>query len=119
MARKLEQEVNGTKADPIEISSKHNLMGFDPEELVKDVREIISLTETASLAGQPVSDMKKFLKAERGYHMGALAQCVKLERMEPPEARDWWLTVKTYAEHAGLDDPDLIDVMEGRTRADA
>lgn len=111
MAKKLEQDTNAANGRPIEVSTSHNLVGLDPEKLVEDVREVISLQDSHKEAGQPISDQKKALKSERGYHMGGFAACMKLERMDPVERRDWWLTVKTYAEQMGLDDPDLVDQM--------
>lgn len=111
MAKKLEQDTNAANGEPVQVSTRHNLEGLDPDQLVSDVREIISLQEELKEAGEPIKDQKKSLKSERGYHMGGFQVCMKLERMDPVERRDWWLTVRTYAERIGLNDPDLVDQM--------
>lgn len=121
MARKLKPE-NSRKnegdadADQDAAASLAN-SGFNPELLVKHVQEVIGKTDELTEHGQPLKDRKKELKSEFGYNMKAFGVCLSMERAEPLEARDMWLTIKAYAEHKGLDNPDLVDLMEPEKEA--
>ncbi|WP_296203182.1 hypothetical protein [uncultured Hyphomicrobium sp.] len=112
MAKKLEQSRKTKKDEPVQVASLKNLTGLDAPQLVQDVKDVSKLVEDLKEAGTPVSDHKKLLKSERGYHMGAFAQCMKLARMDPVEAKDFWLTLSTFAEEIGVTQPDLVEAME-------
>jgi hypothetical protein len=120
MARTLGQEIaRGGASKPAGSNGKRPLTGtdkahfesFDAAALKEDVNRLVDMADKAREAFQPVKDEKKKLKAERGYHMGGFGVCIQLRRMDPVEARSMWLTIKTYAVDAGLDDPDLVDRM--------
>lgn len=112
MAKKLEQSQKAKKDEPVQVASIRNLTGLDAAQLVQDVRNVSKMVEEAKEAGAPISDHKKLLKSERGYHMGAFAQCMRMARMDPVEAKDFWLTISTFADEIGVTKPDLVEAME-------
>jgi hypothetical protein len=111
MARKLKGDEK--VAAPANVSHGANLIGYDPQQLKTDVATIIDMLDKAREDAAPIKEKKDWLKAERGYHMGGFGVCLQLDRKDPVEARDMWRTIKAYAEARGLDDPDLVDKMEG------
>lgn len=109
MARKLKS----VDAKPeVEEVSRTNFTGYDGSALIEDVNRINEMVDNAKEGAQPVKDERAKLKAERGYHMKAFADICGMARKDTLEQRDWWRTIKAWAEAQGLDDPDLVDRME-------
>ena len=121
MARKLKPENSGKNAGDVDVDQPTSAplanSTFDPDLLVQHVQEVIGKADELTEQGQPLKDRKKELKSEFGYNMKAFGVCLSMERAEPLEARDMWLTIKAYAEHKGLDSPDLVDLMEPEKEA--
>ena len=99
------------------VTNNHNQGSYDGAALIADVYELERLAKEHKEAGQPISEMKLFLKHEKGYNMqgvGFLRQLAKLRENDPALAQDVWRTVKAGAEELGLDDPDLVDQAEAK-----
>lgn len=99
------------KAVATEVAHRANLTGFDGKQLAADVRDINKLVADHKEDGQPISDRRKALKRDRGYHMGGFGVLLCADRMEAADAKDFARTILTGFKAMGLLDADMVDLM--------
>lgn len=95
-----------------EVAAKANLTDFDDKTLIKDLDSVMALREEVSSENQRLGEKYKLLEKDRGYHLQAFKQLVKLKKTSPEGAADFMRTFMAGVRALGLMPADMLDKAE-------